>query len=53
VWAVGALGSLLFASLSGLVAMCIPVRRKAAFIVPSLLLGLVVAFVIGTASSSD
>jgi len=46
-WAVGALGSLFFALMSGLVAMCIPVRNKALFIIPSLLAGIVVAFLIG------
>jgi hypothetical protein len=50
-WLMGALGSAMFAVLSGLVAMCIPVRAKALFIAPSILLFVVIAFLIGTANS--
>ena len=47
VWLLGALGSVMFATMSGLVAMCIPVRAKALFIAPSILLFIVIAFLIG------
>ena len=50
-WLMGTLGSAMFAVLSGLVAMCIPVRAKALFIAPSILLFIVIAFLIGNANS--
>lgn len=46
-WLVGSLGSVLLAMGCGLLAMCIPVRRKAGFIIPSLLAGLVFAYILG------
>jgi hypothetical protein len=49
-WLMGALGSVAFAVFSGLVALCIPVRAKALFIVPSILLFVVIAFLIGNAA---
>lgn len=49
-WLMGALGSVMFAVLSGLVAMCIPVRAKALFIAPSIILFVVIAFLIGNAT---
>jgi hypothetical protein len=49
-WLMGALGSALFATLAGLVAMCIPVRAKALFIAPSIILFLVIAYLIGNAT---
>jgi hypothetical protein len=48
-WLVGALGSAIFAAMSGLVAMCIPVRWKALFIAPSIIIFIVIAYLIGTA----
>ena len=50
-WAMGALGSVMFAACSGVVAMCIPVRSKAGFVVPSILAGVVVAYIIGRSVS--
>jgi hypothetical protein len=38
-----------FAVFSGLVALCIPVRAKALFIAPSIILFVVIAFLIGNA----
>jgi hypothetical protein len=49
-WLMGALGSAMFAVLSGLVAMCIPVRVKVLFIAPSIFLFVVIAFLIGNAA---
>jgi hypothetical protein len=49
-WLMGALGSVVFAALSGLVALCIPVRNKALFIAPSIILFIVIAFLIGNAA---
>jgi hypothetical protein len=48
-WLVGALGSAIFAGMSGLVAMCIPVRSKVLFIAPSILVFVVIAYLIGNA----
>jgi hypothetical protein len=48
-WLVGALGSAIFAGMSGLVALCIPVRSKVLFIAPSILIFVVIAYLIGTA----
>ena len=48
-WLIGALGSLILGLFSGLIALCIPVRTKILFILPSVLAGLVIAFVIGSA----
>ena len=47
-WLLGAIGSAIFASFCGLIAMCIPVRWKAAFIIPSIVIGLFCAYLIGT-----
>ena len=46
-WGMGALGSLIFAAISGFIALCIPVKRKALFIVPSIFAGLIAAIIIG------
>ena len=49
-WLVGALGSGIFAGFSGLIAMCIPVKPKAGFIIPAVLISLWCAYLIGTHS---
>jgi hypothetical protein len=49
-WLMGALGSVIFALLSGLVALCIPVRNKALFIAPSIIFFIVIAYLIGNAA---
>ena len=46
-WYYGALGSAAFAICAGLIAMCIPVRNKAGFIIPALLIVLIVAVKVG------
>lgn len=48
-WLMGALGSVILGVFSGLIALCIPVRTKILFILPSVLAGLVIAFLIGNA----
>ena len=50
-WAMGALGSAMFAAFSGLIAMCIPTRSKAAFIVPGILVGVIIAYMLGRSTS--
>lgn len=50
-WLMGALGSAMFAVFSGVIAMCIPVRNKAAFIVPSILIGVIAAYILGSSTS--
>jgi len=50
-WLVGALGSAMFAVMSGLVAMCIPVRTKVLFIAPSIIIFVVIAYLIGNANN--
>ncbi len=50
-WALGALGSAMFAIFSGLVAMCIPVKTKAGFIVPAIVLGVVIAYMLGRSTT--
>jgi hypothetical protein len=50
-WLMGALGSLLFAAFSGLIAMCIPVRPKAGFIVPGIVIGVILAYMLGRSNS--
>lgn len=50
-WIMGALGSAMFAAFSGIIAMCIPVRNKAGFIVPSILVGVVAAYMLGRSTS--
>lgn len=46
-WGVGAVGAVMFAVLTGIVAICIPVRNKFLFVVPSIVLGLTVALLLG------
>ncbi len=46
-WVLGAIGSLAVSLLSGLVAMCIPVRSKWGFVVPAIVAGLAVAAFLG------
>jgi H+/Cl- antiporter ClcA len=46
-WLEGALGSAIMGTIAGLVAMCIPVKNKAAFIVPALFAGVAVGYLIG------
>jgi hypothetical protein len=48
VWLVGMFGSLIFALIAGVIAMCIPVRSKAGFIIPSLAITLYCAYLIGS-----
>ncbi len=43
-WSSAALASGLIAWLAGLVGLCIPVRHKAAFIIPGVIGGLLIAF---------
>ena len=50
-WLMGALGSALFALFSACIAMCIPVKRKAGFIIPSILIAVYCAYRIGTRGS--
>lgn len=50
-WAIGALGSGIFAMFCGVIAMCIPVKSKLAFIVPSIAIGLGCAYLIGHSAS--
>lgn len=50
-WLMGALGSAMFAAFSGVIAMCIPARNKAVFIVPSILVGVIAAYLLGKATS--
>ena len=49
-WYYGALGSAAFAICAGLIAMCIPVRNKAGFIIPAMFIVMVVAWRIGSKS---
>jgi|KBSMisStandDraft_5_1062788.scaffolds.fasta_scaffold695836_2 hypothetical protein len=46
-WLMGALGSAIMAAITGVIAICIPVKHKAGFIVPSILAGLVVLYLVG------
>jgi hypothetical protein len=46
-WLVGAIGSAIFAVLAGLIAICIPVKRKILFIAPSIFICIVLAYLIG------
>jgi len=48
-WPLGALGCAVMALLTGLIAMCIPVKHKVVFIVPSILAFLFILFLIGVA----
>jgi hypothetical protein len=52
-WIAGALGSAMFATLSGLVAMCIPVKNKAGFIVPALVVSMVLAYIVGSGAEDE
>jgi hypothetical protein len=49
-WAYGAIGSVVFAGFSGLIALCIPVRFKVLFIAPSIAVCLFIAYLIGSAT---
>jgi hypothetical protein len=49
-WLMGAIGSAIFAGFSGLIAMCIPVKSKAVFIVPSIMISVIAAYLLGTHS---
>ena len=46
-WLMGALGSAIMGAITGVIALCIPVKHKAGFIVPSIFAGLVVLYLIG------
>jgi hypothetical protein len=50
-WLMGALGSALFALFAACIAMCIPVKPKAGFIIPSILIAVYCAYRIGTRGS--
>jgi hypothetical protein len=50
-WLMGALGSAMFAVFSGIVAMCIPARSRAAFIIPSIMVGVIAAYMLGRSTS--
>jgi len=49
-WVAGALGSVVLALGCGVVALCIPVRSKLLFVVPSIVAGLVFAYILGTST---
>jgi hypothetical protein len=46
-WLVGTIGAAIFTILAGLIAICIPVKRKILFIVPSIFICVVLAYLIG------
>jgi hypothetical protein len=52
-WGYGALGSAFFALTSGLIALCIPVRNKAGFIIPAVVLSLVAAYLVGSNAEDE
>ena len=52
-WLLAALGSVMFALLSGLIALCIPVKNKAGFIIPAVVLSLLVSYLVGRSSETE
>ena len=50
-WLMGLIGSVMFASFAGLIAMCIPVKPKVGFIIPAVLIALICAYELGTNAS--
>jgi len=52
-WLLAAFGSAMFALLSGLIAMCIPVKSKAGFIIPAVVISLLISYMIGRSSDDD
>jgi hypothetical protein len=47
-WVYGAIGSAAFATFAGLIALCIPVRSKLLFVVPSIFACIFIAYLIGS-----
>src|SRR6476619_5544049 len=47
-WLMGALGSMMFSAFAGIIAMCIPVKPKAAFIIPGVAIAFYCAYLLGT-----
>ena len=47
-WAMGAIGSAMFAAFSGIIALCIPTKAKVLFIAPSILVCFIIAYILGS-----
>lgn len=52
-WLMGAVGSAMFSFASGLVAMLIPIQRKSVFVSISLVLGILLAILLGNQMSAQ